>query len=327
MRYKTTLMRDWRTVGIVLAIPIMLGLGCVNDTTPQETGPSDGGSSGRLVYCYQPISGPDLDKSIRIIGLDGTGEVLLPDLPVGVNAPDFSPDGSRIAVYGYPTGTTWSIYVMNNDGSNFQRLTTTDGVWDHVPDFSPDGTRIVFSRIYPDQNERTEIWIMNADGTDQHYIGIEGDAAVWSPDGTRLTYSADRAGNLDIYTCNPDGTGEVRLTTAGSREINSAWSPDGSRLAYCTDADGDFEIWVMGADGTDPVRLTNNAAGDFDPTWSPDGSLIAWDTNLAGIANNRWEIYVMTADGSKIWRVTHSPSNATAIHPEWEPAFGGTTLP
>ncbi|MFC1529617.1 hypothetical protein ACFL6R_02760, partial [Gemmatimonadota bacterium] len=57
--------------------------------------------------------------------------------------------------------------------------------------------------------------------------------------------------------------------------------------------------------------------------WSPDGTMITLSTNLTGIGDLRWEVYVMTADGSRIWRVTHSPANATAIHPEWEPIFGG----
>jgi hypothetical protein len=36
-----------------------------------------------------------------------------------------------------------------------------------------------------------------------------------SPDGSRLVFESDRAGNLDIYTMKPDGTDLVRLTKTG----------------------------------------------------------------------------------------------------------------
>ncbi|MFC1530359.1 TolB family protein, partial [Gemmatimonadota bacterium] len=184
-------------IGYLLAIPLLIGPGCVNDASMEDQGPPDGGGSGRILYCYQPVSGPDLDKSIRVIGVDGSGDAAVADLAVSVNAPDFSPTGSHFALYGYPSDTTWSIYTVRNDGSDLQRLTTTEGVWDHVPDFSPDGSRIVFSRIYPNEGMRSEVWVMNTDGTEQHHIGIAGDGAVWSPNGTRLAYADDREGHHD----------------------------------------------------------------------------------------------------------------------------------
>lgn len=41
---------------------------------------------------------------------------------------------------------------------------------------------------------------------------------AWSPDGTRITVSSDRAetGNLDVYVMNADGSNQTKILTNGS---------------------------------------------------------------------------------------------------------------
>ena len=46
---------------------------------------------------------------------------------------DISPDGTKIAFYAYNNMVTWSIYVMDIDGGNGQRLTEREGVRDSAP--------------------------------------------------------------------------------------------------------------------------------------------------------------------------------------------------
>ena len=70
----------------------------------------------------------------------------------------------------------------------------------------------------------------------------------------------------------------------------------------------------MNADGSDPHQLTTNDAMDVSPAWSPDGSRIAFITNRDG--ND--EVYVMTADGSDVQRLTNT-SNASESFPAWSP--------
>jgi dipeptidyl aminopeptidase/acylaminoacyl peptidase len=98
---------------------------------------------------------------------------------LGDGWPTFSPDGSKIAV-AYKQTDHWEIHVMNADGSGRVRLTETSPValaqqmlkgeqphsYDNTsPAWSPDGSQIAFAT---NRTGRWEIWVMNADGSNQH---------------------------------------------------------------------------------------------------------------------------------------------------------------
>jgi len=309
------------TVRFVSVLALLLSaIPCAARAATQEGG-------GVIAYCYQPIWAEGGPKRIYSIHADGSGNTKRSNAAIGLNAPDWSPDTTRFTVYGYPSEATWSIYVMAADGSDLTRLTTTEGVWDESPAWSPQGDRIVFTRTFPAQGYRDEIWLMDADGGNAHWIGVEGAGAVWSPDGTRFAYHSLRAGNVDLYVCDVDGTNEVRLTSAASVEACPAWSPDGLRIAFQTSRDGNWEIYVMDADGTGQTRVTVNAADDLSPAWSPDGALLAFNSDLDNPAADHWEIYVVEPNGSNLRRVTYTPASATAINACWRPDIGTTDVP
>jgi TolB protein len=101
------------------------------------------------------------------------------------HSPVFSPDGSQIAV-SYWQNDHWEIHVMHADtltgtgGTGRVRLTETSvrarleqmvngqmpKSWNNAaPTWSPDGSQIAF---LTDRTGQWEIWIMNADGSNQH---------------------------------------------------------------------------------------------------------------------------------------------------------------
>jgi len=78
--------------------------------------------------------------------------------------PRFSPDGQRI-VYLHKTGTTGvgeNVLIIDSDGSNPRRLTTTE-LPKMSPKWSPDGRRIAFIQV--EAEGRHALYIIQDDGT------------------------------------------------------------------------------------------------------------------------------------------------------------------
>jgi Tol biopolymer transport system component len=132
----------------------------------------DPANAWRLVY--------DGERGLRSLDLNqGTSWALTDD--VDDHSPLFSPDGSKIAV-SYWQHDHWEVHVLNADGSGRVRLTETSiraiveqqikgqmpKSWNNAaPAWSPDGSQIAF---LTDRDGQWEIWVMNADGTDQHSL-------------------------------------------------------------------------------------------------------------------------------------------------------------
>ena len=118
------------------------------------------------------VSNRDGGPAVWVMNADGTNPIRVTDAPQGPPSirgkdpgPAWSPIGQKIAYTSARDGKR-SIYVINADGSNRVRLTTspTD---DAHPSWSPDGQKIVFQRQVAGHNQ---IFVMKADGTEQHRL-------------------------------------------------------------------------------------------------------------------------------------------------------------
>lgn len=274
-----------------------------------------------ISYCYQPLIQSLGLKQIYTINADGTNNRAITNSPIGLCHQDWSSDTMKYTAVGYVDAgnTTWSIYTFNSNGTNLTRLTNTNNVWDSEPVWSRDMSKISFSRVYPNQNMKRELWLMNSDGSNQHYIGIEGWFAKWSKDGSKFVYCSKKNNNyFDIYTCDTNGTDEQRLTYLTADAMCPAYSPDGTGIVYTAGSSSVLnicEIYKMNSDGTGIRQLTNNNSFDYYPRWSPDGTMFAFvsDRHEAG----KFDIYIMDTSGANVQRVTYSPANITAINPVW----------
>lgn len=125
--------------------------------------------------------------------------------------------------------------------------------------------------------------------------------------------------NWDIFTINPDGSGETNLTDHPGVNSDASWSPDGSKIAFASDRDGRPEIYVMNADGSGPTNVTNNPAADVQPAWSPDGGKILFLSDRD--EQFMFHLYVMDAGGANVHRVS---SRAGVQDPAW--SFDGSRI-
>lgn len=149
----------------------------------------------------------------------------------------------------------------------------------------------------------------------------EAEAAFPGKNG-RISLSIDRNGNEDIYTINPDGTGERRLTTDPDDERNPDWSPGGKKIVFNdvrqfgsgANIQFDTEIFTVNADGSGLRQITNSPGvdGSFRPVFSPDGKKIAF----IGDRGDDFDVFVMNADGTGERKVIDADAFSVAFSPD-----------
>lgn len=148
----------------------------------------------------------------------------------------------------------------------------------------------------------------------------------WSPDNSRIAFSAMQDGKWNIYVMRADGSQSTKLTsnTPDIDYFSASWSPDGKQIAFSArhgkNAKGD--IYVMNAaDGSGIRQLTAHPAHDSAPAWSPDGKRIAFisdrDAKDPGGKDHEMQIYLMRADGSEQQRLLKTETHD--YDPQWSP--------
>lgn len=268
------------------------------------------GVARSAVYRIAYSSNEQGQNDIYLTDSQARSTVRVTDFAGGNGYSAWSPDGQQLAFYAkYDDRKTWSIHTINTDGTNRRRLTHEKNTWDYGPAWSPDGSKIAFAREYRDADQvwQRELWLMNADGSEQTQIqALSGGAPDFTPDG-RLVFNAEFADkNSEISIANADGSGLVHLTDNEAEEWHPEVSPDGKQIAFMSNRDGNHEIYVMNIDGTDQKRLTHNEVDDWYPSWSPDGSELIFGAKT----NDTHDVYVMNSDGTGIRKLIENGSQA-----------------
>lgn len=146
----------------------------------------------------------------------------------------------------------------------------------------------------------------------------------WSPDGQYLSFTGmtgydPKTDNYvsSIYIIKADGSKLQRISPADRNVFSSSWSKDGQRIvsSVTTQAQKEADIFTVSKDGTGLIQLTKHAGRNVTPAFSPDARRIAFVSNRDG---DKYQIYVMSTDGSKVTRLTANPELA-CFNPMWSP--------
>lgn len=205
--------------------------------------------------------------------------------------------------YLWPIYNTFDIFIADTAGNLTKQLTTEPG-YDAEATISPQGDKIVFTS---DRSGDLELYTMDLDGsnvvqvTDQ--LGYDG-GAFFSPDGKRLVFRSSRPKteeevteykellskglvaptNMEIYTCNVDGSDLKQITNLGKANWAPFYHPSGEKIIFSsnhhdTGRGYNFQLFMINTDGTGLKQITNASVFNAFPMFSYDGKKLVFSSN------------------------------------------------
>lgn len=197
---------------------------------------------------------------------------------------------------------TFDIYVADLKGKVKKRLTNTPG-YDAEATVSPDGKSIVFTST---RNGDLDLYIMDIDGKNvrqiTHELGYDG-GAFFSPDSKKLVFRASRFGNeaereeykenlkknlvaptnMEIFTCNVDGSDLKQITNLGKANWAPYFTPKGDKIIFASNHHSqrgyDFQLYVINTDGSGLEKITTESNFNAFPMFSYDGKKLIFSSN------------------------------------------------
>jgi serine/threonine protein kinase len=160
---------------------------------------------------------------------------------------------------------------------------------------SPDDARLVVSVLDPTRSTR-DLWLYQATGGPGQRLTAEpGDefAPVWSPDGSRLLFSASRNGLVDLYLYDLGSSASasaVQVDTLGQGRFATAWSLDDRFFMYIAGgrAIARSDLWVAPVDSPREARpLLSSTFIETHGQIAPDGDWFLYTSDETG----RMEVY------------------------------------
>jgi acylaminoacyl-peptidase len=279
-------------------------------------------SDRRLQVEEEPEAGDTKDREdasqVHLLPLNGGEARRVTDLPRGVTAFEWSPDGRRLLCLSSSVEATRKADARRRGTRPKPRPGQPPESDSHFVDrlgYLANGVGFVY-------HTRRQIWLVDvATGSARRLTdepaGI-GDAA-WSPDGTRIAYTTNLDRNWDLadhsHLVVVDVESGARTTLSGPASIffAPAWMPDGRSVAafggYVPDNYYRSDIWLLAADGGDAQAAGGrNLSGRHDlmPRSTFGSDIVpAEEGRLVSSADGRWLSFLAPIDGSQeLWRIS-----------------------
>jgi serine/threonine protein kinase len=190
---------------------------------------------------------------------------------------------------------TRQLVWMDRSGREITRVGDVDAGQPSWLNLSRDGRQIALFRT---TRENMDVWAMDVERGALRRI-TSGDAweccASWSPDGTRLIFSTNRNGMLDLAETSLDDPGVEKPVLVSSAWKNMRdWSPDGRTILFSQASTQNVrDIWALNVEDGKPFPVVHSDYDDGGGRFSPDGRWIVYQSNETG----RYEVYVQRFPG------------------------------
>ena len=267
--------------------------------------------------------GPVAELWIVSVTSGDTRRVLVAD----AMQPAWSPDGKRIAYWGYaPQSRNREIWTVSVSGGAPKRL-TDDPAIDWNPEWAHDGRYLYFGS---DRGGSLGLWRIPLDPQTGETAGspqpiqlpaIRAAHFSFAADGSRMVFASYRP-QREIYGAAFDPRSGSMTSPVPITHGTRTWgyldvSQDGRRLVMATDYPQE-DVFVADANGDNLKQITNDVASDRGVRWSPDGSRILYYWAMPGAIMH---IFTMAPDGSDQRRVTTEDplTGGSWVYPHWSP--------
>lgn len=128
-----------------------------------------------------------------------------------------------------------------------------------------------------------DLWVVSRNGGQARRLTATPSVEIdphFSPDGTKIAFTATVAGNTDVYVVPTSGGEAKRLTYHPGPDRVRGWTPDGHRIVFASTQTSApqqayFRLWTIDADGGFPEPLPMPRAASA--SYSPDGRRLAYE--------------------------------------------------
>jgi dipeptidyl aminopeptidase/acylaminoacyl peptidase len=279
-------------------------------------------SDRRLIVEEEPAAGDAKQREdgqqVHLLPLDGGEARRITDLPRGVGAFWWSPDGTRLLVTSSSHGATRDEDRKRRGKSGTPKPgdpPESDYRFTDRLGYLANGVGFVDHAI--DQLWLVEVASGEARRLTQEPAGIE--EAAWSPDGRRIVFRTNLRRDFGLQprshlvVLEVAGGARTHLTGDASIFFAPVWLPDGSAVAalggYLPDNFYRSDVWLIAADGSDAAATHGGrnltGAHDLMPASSMNSDIVPGEAaRLVVSGDGRWIGFQAPIDGSfELWRV------------------------
>jgi Tol biopolymer transport system component len=168
------------------------------------------------------------------------------------------------------------------------------------PTLSPDGKRVAVD-IADLKASNVDIWLENTNGSDNTrftFDPTEETSAIWSRDGSMVTYRSVTSNSAEILVKRATGLEKEKalVNQPGVTDdfLPNSWSADGQQLLFTDQSPSRTYLAIVALAGGPKVPLLNGKANETNGQISPDGKWVAYASDESGA----WEIYVSSFPGA-----------------------------
>ena len=217
--------------------------------------------------------------------------------------------------YVWPIYESYDIFIADLKGNIIKKLTNSQG-YDAEATVSPKGDKIVFTSI---RSGDLELYTCDLNGNNvkqiTNQLGYDG-GAFFSNDGSKIVFRSSRPRtkieikeykdllkqglvqptNMEIYTCNVDGSDLKQVTNLGKANWSPFFHPSGQKIIFCSNHNSQkgfpFNLFMIDIDGKNLRQITFDDTFDSFPVFSNDGKKIVFSSNRNNGGTRNTNIFI-----------------------------------